>query len=74
MSTQAKRILLITGAPGIGKTTLIRKVAEILSNLAIAGFYTEEIRDEGERQGFRLVTFKGEKGLSHMSISVMAVR
>ncbi len=70
MCTQAKRTLLITGAPGIGKTTMIRKVVEALSNLAIAGFYTEEIREEGERQGFRLVTFKGEEGvIAHVNFN-----
>jgi nucleoside-triphosphatase len=50
-------ILLLTGSPGIGMTTVIRKAAERLSS--VAGFYTSEIRVGGVRQGFRLTTFDG---------------
>ncbi len=52
-------VLLITGAPGIGKTTVIRRVAQKLSRGGLRGFYTEEIREKGERRGFRLVSFDG---------------
>jgi len=54
--------LLITGVPGSGKTTLIRRVAERLADVP-GGFYTEEIRKGGTREGFRLVTFDGEAAL-----------
>ncbi|KPK26917.1 MAG: hypothetical protein AMJ61_07415 [Desulfobacterales bacterium SG8_35_2] len=54
-------ILLITGIPGIGKTTVIQKVVSSLSALNILGFYTEEIRINTVRQGFNLVTFQGER-------------
>ena len=50
--------LLITGRPGVGKTTLIRRVAEALGDRA-GGFYTEEIRGPRGRLGFRLVTLDG---------------
>ena len=53
-----KRHLLVTGVPGSGKTTAIRKVAE-LSEENAGGFYTEEIRVRGERRGFRLIDFDG---------------
>jgi len=45
--------ILITGYPGVGKTTLIR---EVLNELRVnpVGFYTEEIREEGKRVGFRI--------------------
>jgi nucleoside-triphosphatase len=56
-------ILLLTGTPGIGKTTLIRRVASELSEYRLGGFYTEEIREAGQRKGFRLVTFTGEEGI-----------
>jgi nucleoside-triphosphatase len=59
----AKRILLITGKPGIGKTTLIRRVAAQLRHLCLRGFYTEEIRESGRRQGFRLITFDDEQAI-----------
>ncbi len=54
------KALVLTGPPGVGKTTVIREVAERLGNRA-GGFYTEEIRDpSGRREGFRLVTLDGE--------------
>ncbi len=53
------RVLLLTGMPGIGKTTIIRRVAERLKDRRIGGFLTAEIREAGERQGFRLVAFDG---------------
>lgn len=56
-------ILLLTGVPGVGKTTAIRAAARGIAPRPIAGFYTEEIREHGERQGFRLVGFNGESGI-----------
>lgn len=55
----AGRVLLLTGVPGVGKTTVIRRVAERLSNDRLGGFYTEEQREAGQRTGFRLVDFEG---------------
>jgi nucleoside-triphosphatase len=49
--------LLLTGAPGVGKTTVIRTVAAGLRGWRLGGFFTEEIRAGRERQGFALVTF-----------------
>ncbi|MEJ2688462.1 MAG: NTPase [Deltaproteobacteria bacterium] len=54
-------VLLLTGAPGIGKTTVVKKVAAALSDFNICGFYTEEIRVNGVRKGFELATFQGER-------------
>lgn len=53
------RVLLITGMPGVGKTTVIRRVAERLHGTQLGGFYTEELREAGQRTGFRLVDFEG---------------
>ena len=53
------KALLLTGRPGIGKTTVIRCVAEALKGERTAGFYTEELRSRGERTGFRIVTLDG---------------
>ena len=55
-----RHILLLTGRPGVGKTTVIRRVADGLQGTRLRGFYTEEIREHGERQGFRLIGFDGE--------------
>jgi len=41
--------LLLTGHPGVGKTTIIRSLIEKLK-LPAGGFYTEEIREDGMRQ------------------------
>jgi nucleoside-triphosphatase len=51
--------LLITGRPGVGKTTLLRRVAEALAGRRVAGFTTDEIREGGRRVGFRIVPFRG---------------
>jgi nucleoside-triphosphatase len=62
------RVLLISGRPGAGKTTVIRKVAASLSGCRLAGFYTQEIRGRAGRQGFRLVTFDGrERIMAHVN-------
>jgi nucleoside-triphosphatase len=52
-------VLLITGVPGVGKTTVIRHVAERLRGSRLGGFYTEELREAGQRTGFRLLDFQG---------------
>lgn len=63
MEPTPARNLLLTGLPGCGKTTLIRHLARQWSSFHPAGFYTEEIRLEGRRQGFRLVGLNGATGL-----------
>lgn len=61
-------ILLLTGAPGVGKTTVIRRVAESLGEERVAGFYTEEIRRGETRVGFRLTTFDGtDRLMAHVA-------
>ncbi len=55
--------LLLTGQPGIGKTTVLRATARKLPNFTLVGFYTEEIRAGRERRGFRLVTFDGAEAI-----------
>jgi len=65
----ARKNILLTGLPGVGKTTLIRRLSEELKNLHPAGFYTEEIREEGVRKGFELISLDGKRGLlSHVEI------
>lgn len=62
------RTLLLTGRPGIGKTTVIKEVAEALGN-RVGGFYTEEIRGPGGRKGFRLVTLDGRDAvMAHVGL------
>lgn len=66
--------VLLTGAPGSGKTTLIRRVLDRLDRPA-GGFYTQEIRGPGGRQGkgvrlgFEIVTLDGGRGtLAHVDL------
>ncbi len=57
-----RKNLLLTGKPGIGKTTVICKVLKLLPpQVVVDGFFTEEIREGGERIGFQIVTLKGQR-------------
>jgi nucleoside-triphosphatase len=61
--------LLLAGVPGVGKTTVIRKVATSLSGFGLAGFVTDEIRTERGREGFRLITFDGQEAvMAHIDL------
>ena len=69
-SVQERKNILITGPPGIGKTTLIKRFLDKLPHSHIAGFYTEEVREKSVRKGFALISFNGRKSiLSHVDIS-----
>lgn len=41
-----KKNVLFTGLPGVGKTTLMKKLIEALNLFNPVGFYTEEIREK----------------------------
>ena len=58
-----KNALLLTGPPGVGKTTVVRKVASRFQGTRVRGFVTDEIRVDGERLGFRLETFDGQSAV-----------
>ncbi|MHA1889091.1 MAG: NTPase [Promethearchaeota archaeon] len=52
--------ILFSGKPGIGKTTAALAVAKLIGRSKIAGFFTQEIRnDSGERVGFTIEDFSG---------------
>jgi len=53
---------LLMGHPGVGKTTIIKKLIEELK-LPAGGFYTEEMRENNIRMGFAIVTLSGFKGV-----------
>jgi nucleoside-triphosphatase len=64
-----KKNILLTGLPGVGKTTFVKKLSEELLGLHPVGFYTEEIRERGVRKGFDLISLDGRRGLlSHVEI------
>ena len=54
--------ILLTGRPGCGKTTLIKRVVKEVA-LPAGGFYTEEIRERGGRIGFKIITLEGEEAV-----------
>jgi nucleoside-triphosphatase len=53
--------IVLTGEPGVGKTTLIKKLLKHLGDRAV-GFWTEEVRDPQTRKrtGFKIVTTEGK--------------
>jgi nucleoside-triphosphatase len=66
-SLSKPRVILITGPPRSGKTTLVMRLLEKLPAVKTAGFYTEEIRERRERKGFKLISLSGASGvLSHV--------
>ena len=65
-----KKNILITGRPGVGKTTLLQKVCTELESFRPAGFVTREIREKGQRQGFELFSLDGRRQiLAHNRIN-----
>ncbi|MFW9767373.1 MAG: NTPase [Candidatus Thorarchaeota archaeon] len=62
-----KRNILLTGRPGVGKTTAIRKIVERLPPVTTRGFLSYEMRERGRRVGFAIETLSGKKGtLAHI--------
>jgi nucleoside-triphosphatase len=63
------RVLLLTGVPGSGKTTVVRRAAARLRGTRIVGFLADEIRTGDRRDGFRLESFDGRSiVLAHVDI------
>ena len=61
------RTVLLSGRPGVGKTTLIKELVASLPGRS-GGFYTQEIRQQGRRVGFEIVTLEGNRAnLAHIN-------
>lgn len=61
--------VFITGIPGVGKTTLLKKLAHDLSMLVIKGFYKEKIIEDDLIRGYRVVSFDyHDQILAHLFI------
>jgi nucleoside-triphosphatase len=54
--TLSKRLLLITGSPGVGKTTLLLRVVEAIKakGYSVGGMVTRDVRTSGARVGFEI--------------------
>jgi nucleoside-triphosphatase len=52
-----KRLLLLTGAPGTGKTTILTRTAELLKSkgYTVGGMITREARARQNRVGFEII-------------------
>jgi nucleoside-triphosphatase THEP1 len=69
-SVEGPSNLLLTGASGIGKSTLLRKLATKLQGWRLGGFVSEAILEGDQRVGWRIDSFDGDGGVvAHTSIS-----
>jgi nucleoside-triphosphatase len=66
-----KRILLLTGSPGVGKTSVLLRVVESLraKGYGVGGMVSREIRVAGGRVGFEILDLNaGRKGwIAHVT-------
>ncbi|MGQ9530552.1 MAG: NTPase [Candidatus Bathycorpusculaceae bacterium] len=66
-----KRILLLTGVPGVGKTTVLLKSIEVLKTMghSVGGMISREVRSCGTRVGFEILDLEsGRRGwLAHVN-------
>ncbi|KAJ0177005.1 hypothetical protein K1T71_007014 [Dendrolimus kikuchii] len=64
MSNYKYNFIIITGDPGVGKTTLTKKLVSNITHKGVkcSGFYTEEVRNNGVREGFDVVDLDGRRG------------
>jgi nucleoside-triphosphatase len=53
--------IFISGNPGCGKSTLIKKLLEEISDKSVSGIITPEIRANSERQGFKIIDLASGK-------------
>jgi nucleoside-triphosphatase len=61
--------ILLEGRPGVGKTSVTRRLAEFLreTGVVVGGFVTGEIREGRRRIGFSIETFEGDRAvLAHV--------
>jgi nucleoside-triphosphatase len=63
VSPRSPKNVLLTGPPGCGKTTVVRRVVQALGGLRLAGFYTREVRERDRRVGFEIVGLRGRRCL-----------
>ncbi|HEY62373.1 MAG TPA: NTPase [Anaerolineae bacterium] len=60
MAKVIDKVFLLTGRPGIGKTTIIQQILHKVP-YSKGGFFTQEIREGNKRVGFSIVTLDGQQ-------------
>ena len=57
------RILILTGAPGVGKTTVLTKTVDALKakGVSVGGMVSREVREGSVRVGFKILDLTNEK-------------
>ena len=64
------RILILTGAPGVGKTTVLTKTVDALKakGISVGGMISREVREGNVRVGFEILDLtNGKRGwLAHV--------
>ncbi|MEO3872964.1 nucleoside-triphosphatase [Nonomuraea sp. B12E4] len=62
--------ILLTAPPRTGKTTVVRRLADLLraADVPVCGFLSDEVREHGQRVGFSVEEFGGRKAvMAHVS-------
>ncbi|XP_022117244.2 cancer-related nucleoside-triphosphatase homolog [Pieris rapae] len=64
MNNTKLKYFILTGDPGVGKTTIIKRICKSLQckGVKLSGFYTEEVRTNRIREGFDVISLNGVKG------------
>jgi nucleoside-triphosphatase len=65
MKMTMTRVFLLTGAPGVGKTTVLSKTVEALKakGISVGGMVSQEVREGGVRVGFEILDLsRGKRG------------
>lgn len=57
LHTKQMPIFIVTGNPGVGKTTVVMKLAELLreKGISVGGIISREVRENGIRTGFEFI-------------------
>ena len=63
MTSNLKRLIFLTGRPGVGKTSVLLRAVDILKakGYKIGGMISREVRESGVRVGFEIVDFGTER-------------
>ena len=71
MVSTLKRLMFVTGRPGVGKTSVLLRAADDLKNRGykIGGMISRDVREGGVRMGFEIMDFStGQRGwLAHVN-------